>query len=121
MKFFCFLFAVVCLLESTMIPACMHVKEGIESISILKEEQSCCSEKKEACESPSDKSVNDCSSACSPFQHCGCCNLNFSGVLTLSFGLPQTFDSVVKVENFVFHTRLPESYLSLNDPPPKFS
>lgn len=122
MKFFSLLLGVICLLESVMMPpVCNEHGDSGESISSVCSKHSCCSEESSNCGSGEHTSPDDCESACSPFQHCGCSKLGSNATLIVFLSLPEVFDSVVEREEIVYHERLPDSFLSLNHPPPKFS
>lgn len=121
MKFFSLLLGIICLLESVMIPVCMDDQGSVEFISYHDDKQSCCPEQNNECELSHQSSSDECESLCSPFQHCGCSKLGSNATLIVFLGLTEIFDSILEREEILGHVQLPDSFLSLNDPPPKFS
>ncbi len=63
MKLLSFFFAVIVLLESTVMVSCI---EDVRHAG----KDNCCAE---ACEAGKQDTDDGCDSGCNPFQHCGCC------------------------------------------------
>lgn len=123
MKFFTFLIALICFVESTAFPACLS--KGLKQEVQIPDKDTpshCCKFESANCdESKKSTEEKSCDSACSPFLLCGCCMLSFNGLpaMVTSFVFLSKLNRSENDSSVVLD--LPSNLLEFLGPPPKFA
>ncbi|WGQ12817.1 hypothetical protein [Sphingobacterium faecium] len=110
---FTIIFSILCLFEATVLPICVQ-GDALTALADTNDQDLCCV-------SEDHEDDEDCGSICSPFQHCGCCNISANAFIALQASLTPFKQLVIDKMQSWKNLGLPDNFAGLLERPPKIS